>query len=234
MSKEEKGNIPGIRTFLSFIKDVVYPENAICRACGRIADSGCLCSACREELTFSGSAFSWEWKDVDGVRVYSMRPHDGAARTLVIRLKHQAEACLAGELADLILPVPAFLSFPSDTVVTWVTMPESRRRDRSIDHGKLLAEAVAERLGLQSGQLLLRADSSSGTQASLGRAQRLRNLENVFSAACPIDFPVLIVDDVLTTGTTISRCAGALRRAGALDITGLTITRSVYRQPSLF
>ena len=227
MIKEENENIPGVRTVLSFIKDVVYPENALCRSCGKIADSGCLCSVCRESLTFSGSAFSWDWRDVDGVRVYYMRPHDGIARTLVIRLKHQAEACLAGELADLILPVPAFINFPSNTVVTWVTMPESRRRDRFIDHGKLLAEAVAERLGLQSRQLLLRADTGSGTQARLGRAQRMRNLQNVFSAASTIDFPVLIVDDVLTTGTTMTRCAEVLRRAGAADITGLTITHSM-------
>ena len=41
-----------------------------------------------------------------------------------------------------------------------------------------------------------------------------------------MSFPVLLVDDVLTTGTTVSRCAEALRAAGAAEITALTVTRA--------
>ena len=211
----------------NFLLDVVYPEAALCRGCGCVSDSGCLCSRCREELRYGSAAFAWDWRDVSGVRAYSLRPHEGIARRLVIRLKHQAEACLADELTAAMEPVPVFLSFPPETVVTWVPMPARRLRERCLDHGRLLAESAARRLGLTARPLLRRREEGRvRTQASLHREARVRNLQNAFVPAEPVSFPVLLVDDVLTTGTTASRCIEALRQAGAIEITVLTITRA--------
>ena len=212
------------RCVRTFLLDTVYPENALCRACGTAVKTGCLCDACRERLRNDGAAFSWMPRQLDGVSAYALRRHEGLPRALVIRLKHHAEACVAAELAALVRPVPAFLSFPENTVVTWVTMPRSRRRECCIDHGQCLAAAVARELGLDCAQLLLRTDSRGKTQASLNREKRERNLERVFAPAGPIRRPVLLVDDVMTTGTTARRCIAALREGGATDITVLTVT----------
>ena len=210
-----------------FILDVLYPEAALCRACGRVTSGGRLCAACRETLLTDGAAFAWVPEELEpGLRAYSLRPHDGIPRRLVISLKHRAEACIADELASLIRPVPDYVSFSPATVVTWVSMPESRRRERCVDHGRLLAEAAARELGLACRQLLLRADTRGRTQVSLSARARKKNLSRVFEPAEEIAFPVLLVDDVLTTGTTARRCTEALRRGGAEDITVLTVTRS--------
>ena len=206
------------------LRELVYPENAICLGCGAIPREGCLCDRCRTSLRNEGSSFGWIWRSLDGVPAYSLRIHEGLPRRFVIRLKHQAEACLAAELAALVNPLPVFLSFPPETVVTWVPMPRSRRRERCIDHGQRLAEAFAGELGLPCRQLLCRADDRSRTQASLSRKQRMANLRSSFSAPEAIDVPVLLVDDVLTTGTTALRCISALRRSGAREITVLTVT----------
>ena len=207
------------------IKEMVWPEGALCCACGRITDGDGLCPACRESLRYDGAFLAWDETEPEpGLTAWSLRPHDGIARELVLRLKFGAEARAARILSELILPLPENVSFPPDTVVTWVTMPESRRRERAVDHGRLLAEAFAEKLGLPCRQLLLRRDRHEKNQVGLGAEQRAANLAGAFRPAEKISFPVLIVDDVRTTGTTLCRCAEALRAGGAEKISALTVT----------
>lgn len=133
-------------------------------------------------------------------------------------------------MARLTLPLPAFLTLPPETVVTWVTMPRRRLRSRGIDHGRLLAEAVAAELGLPCCQLLNRRNDRSRAQAQMNLTGRLQNLTGAFSPDHAMDFPVLLVDDVLTTGTTARRCADALRQGGATGITVLTVTRALGKK----
>ena len=206
-------------------RDVIWPENVLCCACGRATDGGALCAACRDSLRYNGAFCAWREKELQpGLTAWSLRPHDGVPRQLIIRLKYGAEARAAGALADLLLPLPDDIVFPPDTVVTWVTMPESRRRDRAVDHGRLLAEAFAEKLSLPCRQLLLRRDRFEKHQVGLSAGQRAANLKGAFRAKEPVSFPVLIVDDVCTTGTTLCRCADALRAGGAEKIFALTAT----------
>ena len=210
---------------MDWLKDVVWPETALCCACGRATDGSTLCPACRKELHSSGFMYAWYPTELEpGFTAWSLRPYGGIARKLVLRLKYDAEGRAAKLLAELVQPLPEYLSFPPDTIVTWITMPESRRRDRFIDHGRLLAEAVAEQLCLPCRQLLLRRDKREKRQVGLNEVQRTANLQGAFAPAETIDFPVLIVDDVRTTGTTLCRAAEALRRGGAQEISALTAT----------
>lgn len=214
----------------AFVTETVFPEHAVCRTCGKISEGGLLCNECKGKLLADGMTFAWDREELEpGLDAYTLRPHTGVARQLVLRLKHKAEKCIADELADLILPVPKHISFDPATVVTWVPMPESRKRERCIDHGQRLAEAAAERLGLPCRALLVRLETKEKPQATLGQKDREANLARAFRPAGKISFPVLLVDDVLTTGTTARRCAQALREGGAEDITVLAFTRAVGR-----
>ena len=207
------------------IREMVWPEGAFCCACGRITRGGVLCPECLRSFRDDGAVFAWERDDpAPDLPAWSLRPHEGIHRLLVLRLKYGAEARAARLLAELVLPLPPEVSFPPDTVVTWVTMPASRRRERGIDHGRKLAEAVAAQLSLPCRQLLSRRDRREKRQASLNAEQRKANLEGAFRPMEPIAFPVLIVDDVRTTGTTLCRCADALRAGGAGRIFALTAT----------
>lgn len=217
--------LPRMKTFLL---ETVFPERAVCRACGRISHGGILCPECMDHLYHDGMISAWDREDLEeDLPAYTLRPHTGVARRLVLCLKHNAEKCVADVLADLILPVPDSVFFPSDMVVTWVPMPDRRRLERCIDHGQVLAEAAARRLQLSCRPLLLRLDSKNSPQARLTRKERLANLKDVFSPIEKISFPVLLIDDVLTTGTTARRCAEALRAGGARDITVLAFTRAL-------
>ena len=207
------------------VKEMIWPEGVFCCACGRASGGEDLCPACRDSIRYDGALFAWQRSDPEpDLPAWSLRPHEGVARRLVLRLKYDAEARAARLLAGLLLPLPEDFTLPPGTVVTWVTMPESRRRDRAVDHGRLLAEAFAETLGLPCRQLLLRRDRREKRQVGLSGEQRLANLQGAFRPVERISFPVLIVDDVRTTGATLSRCAGALREGGAEQVFALTVT----------
>ncbi len=208
------------------LREILYPEGALCQGCGKISDGRCLCPACRRELVYADLLGSWDRRELRGATAWSARSHQGLPRQLVLRLKHHAVAQVAEELAAGVLPPPAECSLPPDTVVCWVPMPAHRRRERCVDHGRLLAEAVARHLALPCRPLLTRTDPRAHTQEGLNQAQRRKNLRKAFRAAEEIHFPVLLVDDVLTTGTTAERCAAVLRGAGAPEVTVMTMTHA--------
>ena len=218
---------PAEHAAAAWLRDALWPEGALCCVCGRLSGGQSLCPSCRLDLQAQGFVFAWDRTELaPGVTAWGLRPHAGIHRTLVHRLKYGAEARAAEALASLVLPLPDALSFPPDTVVTWVTMPESRRRNRAVDHGRLLAEAVARRLSLPCRQLLVRRDVRAKSQVTLSVSGRRANLKGAFEPLEAISFPVLLVDDVRTTGTTLARCADALRSGGAQQVTAITITRA--------
>ena len=77
------------------------------------------CAACRDSLRNDGALFAWQRTDPEpGLPAWSLRPHEGVARQLVLRLKYDAEARAARLLAGLLLPLPEDFSLPPGTVVT--------------------------------------------------------------------------------------------------------------------
>jgi predicted amidophosphoribosyltransferase len=98
-------------------------------------------------------------------------------------------------------------------IVTWVPARRSDIKRRGFDHARAIAESLAGRMGLGHRELLFRVGSQQD-QAGLSRAQRATNLAGAFEAD-RVDVPVMVVDDLLTTGATMEACARALRGAGA-------------------
>jgi predicted amidophosphoribosyltransferase len=104
-------------------------------------------------------------------------------------------------------------------VVTWAPTTPSHRRARGFDQAELLARQVARTLGRRPRRLLLRPEGRS--QTGHDRAERLTGPRFVTRGSAA--YRVLVVDDVLTTGATLSAAAVALRRAGAVEVSGLTL-----------
>lgn len=194
----------------------LFPERVVCVACGRPSRGELLCASCEKEL---------ENARLDGVRLHAAYRYEGVAKKLVHRLKFDNVTAAATVLARAMALDAVQLHLPPDTVVTWVTMPENRRRIRGIDHGQVLARAVALRLGLECRRLLIRSEKHSlRTQRGASRTKRLQNLQGLFTAEENLPRHVLLVDDVTTTGATMQTCTQCLCRGGA-RVTGLTATR---------
>ena len=98
---------PAEHAAAGWLRDAVWPEGALCCACGRITDGETLCPSCRLDLRAQGYVFSWDRAEpAPGLTAWGLRPHTGIHRTLIHRLKYGAEARAARELASLVLPLP--------------------------------------------------------------------------------------------------------------------------------
>lgn len=205
-----------IRRAADCVAAVIWPRGVKCLCCDEPPEGGFLCADCASELErlrLHGQA-----GDVRSVWAYR-----GSAKRLVLGLKldcmEDCAAVLARGMADAICD----MCLPPETVLTWVTMPEKRRRVRGIDHGRVLCEAIAEKTGLPVRQLLVRTRRVR-TQRGLSGDKRRRNLTGSFRCDGPVHAPVLLIDDVLTTGATTETCRQALREAGAPCVFILTAT----------
>ena len=106
-----------------------------------------------------------------------------------------------------------------------VSVPSSHPR-RGFDSTALLARTVAEALGLPYEDKALRKVRATPPQASLSREERLVNVIGSMEAASPERLEgkrVLLVDDVITTGATMTEAARALLQGGALEVYGLSV-----------
>jgi predicted amidophosphoribosyltransferase len=139
-----------------------------------------------------------------------------AAAPLVTALKNGQRRDLVGWLAAVLVerapPPPA-------AVVTWAPTSVPRRHRRGFDQAELLARALARRWGLPA-QALLRRRAGP---AQAGRTAAARLEHPGFSTPVGAPPAVLVVDDVVTTGATLTAAARALRQAGAQRVEAVAV-----------
>jgi predicted amidophosphoribosyltransferase len=200
----------------AFLADLVP---ALCAACGRSCRArAVLCTRCSRRLAEAQPLLGRGASGLD--RVWSSAPHEGVARQLVSALKFRHLLPVAEEMAARIeWLAPAGLS--SGAIVP---VPSSRLRSlgRGFDPAAEIAAALAGRLGAPLRGCLSRADL--GHQLGRRRAQRIGRPPQVhLRGEAPRS--ALLIDDVLTTGATLSACARALRGGGAIRVVAITFTR---------
>lgn len=241
-----------LRRAWSEIADLLFPPR--CEICGRDSRKA-LCEDCQRDISFVEPPYCQRCntpfppEQVDRklcpdcrlsqsplLSVRSVGLHCGPLRTAVVKLKFDGAVRLAGELAELIyaralqeldrdegMPVEEI-----EALVPAVLHPR-RRRWRGFDQAILITQRLAELWGIP---MLLAVDRVRHTepQVRLAPDQRRRNMVGAFKPRSDAEvkgLTVAIVDDVWTTGATLEACAAALSQAGAAQIYGLTVTRSV-------
>ena len=198
---------------LADLLSAVFP--AACPGCGRPAEP--VCARCLAGLRAAPAA-----PPPPGVDAWvAPFAYEGVARELVARAKyrgrHAALPWLAAAIADALGPVPLVVD-----VVTWVPTDGSRRRARGYDHARRLAEAVARYCRLPARALLARGPGPPQT----GLAIEGRAIGPSIRARARAPARVLLVDDVATTGASLTRASAALRSAGAVTIVAATAART--------
>lgn len=148
---------------------------------------------------------------------------------LLTRFKFRGEPGLAAQLAALMRLIPhAQALIASCDLVLAVPLSRERLRERGFNQALLLALALAPRK--TDAHLLLRLRHTR-PQSELPRSQRLQNLQGAFGLE-PLRAPavagrhVLLVDDVMTTGTSLQTAAQTLRQAGARQVDALVLART--------
>ena len=151
--------------------------------------------------------------------------YSGAARDLVAAWKEHGLRRAALLAADL---VAERCEAPTADVITYIPPDPARLLVRGHHPAERLARELAGRWCLPVAGLLVRAGGAgTARQARLTRADRLRNARGAFLAVAAAPPNVLLVDDVYTTGATVSAAATALRHAGARQVEVVTFARTV-------
>ena len=120
--------------------------------------------------------------------------------------------------------------FPAPDYVTWAPLSRARRNRRGYDQAELLAREAASLYG-QRPVGLLRKVRNTRPQSSLSAGERRSNARDIYTVCGGLALQgcrVLLVDDMVTTGSTLDQCAMALLEAGAEAVYCLTLARSIH------
>lgn len=188
-----------------------------CEACGDIARV--LCVQCRTQL------FAMVQPECDAAVVAVA--YEGIARRLILNLKYhnrrQVVSVLVELLAQRVMQRIPNIATVCD-VVTWAPTSTARVRRRGHDQSELLARRLAKVLDVPCRRLLIK--TSTNVQTGASREERLRG--SVFSARkLGVNSHVMVVDDVVTTGTTLRCAADALRKAGVCQVTCVAVASAL-------
>jgi ComF family protein len=189
-----------------------------CPFCDRVSMNGITCDICKKNTPLAG-VFSFG--------LYS-QPR---LRELVIALKYHNKRDLAGILGTRIASLLPELveGLPKPLILTAVPLHPTRLKERGYNRSELLARALAESLGLPYVNLLQRTRQTTPQVDIHGVKERLVNVRGAFTVNGQMSHInsriVLLTDDVVTTGATLSACARVLKLAGTANVYGLTLAR---------
>ena len=236
------------------ILSLVYPQS--CVVCGRSVESralGTACSKCwRETMIFSGrETVCWKCGlqsrgSVPEARREEVRCHrcdeleftaaracgmyEGALRASVLSLKHRPNIC--GRLVELLVATQARHPLNKSTLVIPVPLHAEREKERGFNQAALLSQKLADASRLPFNNFsLVRTSHTERHRAGMDAMDRRKTVDKAFHVVHPglvAGESVLLVDDVFTTGATVSSCAKALVEAGAAEVFVLTIARPSY------
>ncbi len=213
----------------SLLYDLVFGEN--CPICQRKAffKYSPFCQDCWNSIKGLSSSkittghFSKDfWKYVDSVT--SFGAYEGVLREAIHCFKYQGIKRIGKELAKFLCSLP-----PIDVDLV-IPVPLSREKllKRGFNQSAILTRELA-RCWLKSYDLtILLKIRETADQASLDAKERYDNVKDSFEAYQSIGgLKIALIDDVLTTGATLGECAKVLKKAGAKEVHGITLARTV-------
>ncbi|MFI5200276.1 MAG: ComF family protein [Candidatus Limnocylindrales bacterium] len=221
-----------VRTVLERALELALPPT--CAGCG--VEGELLCADCRPELERRlerpGGVPIGMMADIPAplLQLEWCAPFVGAVRAALHALKYSGEQRLAGPLGSALATRWQHAGSAGDMVVP-VPVHAGRLRERGYDQAVLLARVAAQRLDLPFAPVLERQRATE-RQFDLDRRSRAGNVAGAFrlvsgaSADAPLEGRwIILIDDVVTTGTTLVACASALVDGGALGVSALTVAR---------
>lgn len=198
--------------------DLLYPPQCLGCNLWSFGENKYLCTVCHDKTDSSAHILC---RSVDGVEVFSGFRYTSKIVARIIRALKYEHVFGAAEICGQWI-APIFQRFSSGkTVYIPVPLHKSRLRERGFNQAELICRAAG---GVVETDLLIRS-AKTKYQALLNEEERHKNIVGAFttSGSCDPETNYVIVDDVVTSGSTLRDCARALRRAGARKIFGITV-----------
>ena len=223
-SLENISRVPVCQDCLAEIVPARAPQCVICSdrlASAQLLRGDGLCANCRD-------------CSPDFDRAASFGEYRGGVRGLIHLLKYESVTPVATPLGGMLAQaITELLAGCADAAPLLIPVPlyKSRRRSRGFNQAELIARAAAKRLPqrLEVACEALVRHRDTVSQVGLTREERIANVRDAFRVADNARVSgrdIMLVDDVMTTGTTLSECARVLKQAGAKRVWAATVARA--------
>ncbi len=226
--------------------ELLFPKKFTCLACKKeIKEGDILCDECRKDFVMIKSdrackrcgqeifgegdyCMDCKNKDVEFERNYAVFAYKGGVRRIIHRLKFGGGKYLVDFLGECLERKYKDIEEEID-LITFVPMTKKDLRKRGYNQSKLLAEYLSKKTGIDVVDVIEKRKQTK-QQVGLNFKKRRENLRGCFAPTAKlIGKTVLVVDDVCTTGATLSEIARVLKKAGAKRVITLTLAVNVMQ-----
>jgi len=205
-----------MKRILNGILDLLYPPR--CPFCRRFLTDGehGVCRFCRRR--YADSRIERELEHV-GACVAAFR-YEGPVRDSLLRYKFRGVTAYGPVYAEYLAKCIDETGISCD-IITWTPLSRRRLRQRGYDQARILAEETAKRLGLPCERLLEKRVNTRPQSGIRDAEKRRQNAKGVYACCAPEKLGgkrILLIDDIVTTGATLSECALTLKKAGCAEV----------------
>lgn len=221
----------GCGTFLDFNREV-----PLCEKCFEKweTEKNTLCNVCKKKHTECNCMPKEFYKIINSsLHLAGYHSYDCIANKFVITIKNNGYkyvySYLADELSELLKKRG---KSDKNAVITFVPRSKKKIKEYGIDQSEKLSRTISSKINCKCMRLLVHTPKNK-EQKTLGASMRRINAEQSYSLVKGVDNiiskkKIILVDDVMTSGSTVLSCAKLLKSAGADEITVLTVARTVY------
>ena len=200
--------------------EIFDKENGVCESCEKLLPyiTGKICLHCGEPLISDGKYCKrCKGKKFIYDRAITVFEFNGSARNLVLGLKYNNQKYLAKPLGKFLESVFVKSNLYADIIIP-VPLCEKRFKTRKYNQAELISNEFAKNVGIEIRNDILFRVKETPTQTKLNFNERQQNLKDAFKVKnrkLIKDKTIILIDDVLTTGATVTECAKVLKSAGA-------------------
>ena len=209
---------------LDRLLELLYPTK--CAFCHKLTGGDKICKSCRTALPLTPKGAQVQKFPFISACVSPLY-YTGDVRESLLRYKFGSLSAYAEVYASFMAKCIDENQFSCD-IITWVPLSRKRLRKRGYDQARLLAEELSRISGIGCCRLLKKTRNNPA-QSGTGSAEKRRaNVSGVYRAADGEKIKgksILLVDDIVTTGATLSECGRVLMSAGAREVKAVTVAR---------
>ena len=209
-----------------YILSLIYPPK--CVFCGKVIDKSDICSECEKTLPYTkGDSVYQKFLFVD--KCISPLYYKDYVRRAVLRFKFSGCSCYSRRLGAIMSECAENnLDCGSIDMISCIPLSKKRLHDRGYNQAELLAREISKAVDVKFVPTLKKIKNNTAQATIKDEKLRAKNVVGVYTVTDPETVKgkyILLVDDVVTTGSTVSECARMLKKAGAKAVYCITLAR---------
>lgn len=208
----------------SFLLDLFFPN--FCLGCNRF--DTLLCCNCYQKIQFLSLPVQLEIEPCYLDQVITMARYEKIVKKLIIKLKYQSLKKVGQLLGKMVVETTIF---PQAELITAIPLSRKRLWQRGFNQAEVIARQISQQTGIKYLPLLIRTKHTSPQAKIKNKNKRLNHLRDCFKLNPQLNLninkiksqSILLVDDVITTGSTLNTAAKTLKSVGFKKVHALTI-----------